>query len=201
MTTSPVLPGGRLRRAYRTVLRDFGKHWFLYLMFLPVLAYYVTFCYRPLYGAQIAFKNFIPARGVQGSPWVGLYHFQSFFSSIYFFRLVRNTVLISLYSLIFGFPAPILLALLMNELRSDKFKRVVQTTTYLPHFISTIVICGMILEFTSSSGVVNTFAALLGGRRVTMLVHPQYFRPVYVISGIWQEVGFGSIIYLAALTG
>ncbi len=183
------------------VQKDWKRNKHRYLMVLPVLAFYILFHYQPMYGAIIAFKQFNPAKGILGSEWVGLKHFKDFFNSIYFWRLMKNTFVISLNSLIWGFPAPIILALLINELRSRKFARIVQTVTYLPHFISLVVICGMIREFVSDTGVITQFFTLLGMDNINMLTKPKLFMPIYVISGIWQEIGWGSIIYLAALTG
>ena len=189
------------RRFFVRLKEDLRRHWVLYLLFLPVLSYYVIFCYVPMYGVQIAFRNYIPAKGITGSAWVGFKQFKSFFTGVYFFRLMRNTLLISLYSLIFGFPAPIVFALLLNELRSRAFKRVVQTCTYMPHFLSLVVVCGMIADFTSRDGMIGRVIGALGGTPTSYLLYPQYFRTVYVASGIWQGMGWGSIIYLAALTG
>ena len=180
---------------------DLRRYRYVYIMAIPVILYYALFMYLPMYGAQIAFKVYSPGKGIVGSQWVGLSHFVKFFSSYYFARLIRNTLLISLYSLLFSFPAPILLALLLNELRSASFKRCVQTVSYLPHFISTMVICGMIIDFTRSDGLINDVLAIFGGTRETMLLNPARFRSIYIISDIWQGVGWGSIIYLSALTG
>lgn len=177
------------------------RHGELYLIALPVVAYYIVFHYVPMYGAQIAFKNFAPAAGIAGSPWVGFKHFADFFGSIYFARVLKNTLTISITSLVFGFPAPIILALLINELRSRRFSRTVQLITYMPHFISLVVVCGMILEFTSRTGLVSVVLSYVGVPAKTMLNDATLFVPIYVISGIWQNVGWGSIIYLAALTG
>jgi len=182
-------------------LREMTKNGQLYLIALPVIAYYVIFHYAPMYGAQIAFKDFTPAGGIAGSPWVGFKHFEDFFGSIYFIRVLKNTLTISITSLVFGFPAPIILALLINELRSRRFSRTVQLITYMPHFISMVVICGMILEFTSQSGLISVVLSWFGIPAKTMLNDAGLFVPIYVISGIWQGVGWGSIIYLAALTG
>lgn len=181
--------------------RNIQKYRIVYLMALPVLAYYILFHYAPMYGASIAFKHYIPSRGIQASAWVGLKHFDSFFHSYYFERLIRNTLLISLYSIAFGFPAPILLALLLNEVKSSWYKRTVQTITYLPHFLSMTVICGMILNFFASSGAVNSILTALGGEKRAFLLDPSYFRSIYIGSDIWQGVGWGSIVYLAALSG
>lgn len=182
------------------IKRDFKIHKSLYLLAIPGIAYYVIFHYVPMYGATIAFKDFSPLRGILGSPWVGFIHFESFFRSYYFWRLIRNTLLLNFYNLLFGFPAPIILALLLNEVRVQAFKKTVQTISYLPHFISTVVICGMIVDFTSSRGVIVDLIAAVGGERANLLARAEYFRMIYVSSGIWQQVGWGTIIYLAALT-
>lgn len=179
---------------------DIIRNKYIYIMALPVVAYYIIFHYAPMYGAIIAFKEFNPALGIMGSPWVGFKHFKSFFEGVYFWRLVRNTLLISVYSLIWGFPAPIILALLLNEVKNKYFKRTVQTVSYLPHFISLVVVCGIIKDFTSTDGVINDIIEFLGGERTNFLMIPEWFRPIYVGSGIWQGVGWGSIIYLAAIT-
>jgi len=181
--------------------RDMQKNWSLYLLALPVILFYALFCYKPMYGALIAFKDFTPRQGFAGSPWVGLEHFVRFFQSPNFFRLVRNTFLISFYNLIFGFPAPIALALLLNEVRNQLYKRTVQTITYLPHFISIIVITGMITDFSLSSGLFNDLIEFFGGRRFPLLQTPGLYRTIYVASDIWQSVGWGTIIYLSALSG
>lgn len=180
---------------------DFQRNRALYLMALPVLAFYIIFHYVPMYGAIIAFKDFSPMKGILGSEWIGIQHFKDFFGSIYFSRILFNTLNISISTLIFGFPAPIILALLINELRSKVFSRTVQTVTYMPHFVSLVVICGLIKEFTLDTGVVNQVLSVFGWKPVSMLNKPELFVPIYVISNIWQEVGWGSIIYLAALTG
>lgn len=172
-------------------------------MILPVLAYYIIFCYAPMYGASIAFKDYKSKLGIIGSPWAQPFykHFQTFLTMPYFKRLILNTLNISINSLVWGFPAPILLALLINELKSKTFTKISQTITYLPHFISMVVICGMIKSFTDRAGFVNDLIAFFGGTRTTMLGQKSYFVPVYVISNIWQEIGWGSIIYLSALAG
>ena len=186
-------------------LKTFGRNIYkwriVYLMFIPVAAYYVIFHYVPMYGALIAFKNYTPATGFANAPWVGLAHIADFFKSYYFVRLIRNTLTISLTSLIFGFPAPILLALLLNEVRSSGYKRVVQTVTYFPHFLSIMVVCGMLLNFFARDGLVNDVIVSLGGERKDFLLNANAFVPLYVGSGIWQSIGWGSIVYLAALSG
>lgn len=168
-------------------------------MMIPVIAYYVIFHYGPMYGAIIAFKDFTPVKGILGSDWVGLKHFEEFFGSYYFLRVLKNTVLISLYTLIFEFPAPIILALLINEVRRRYFKRVVQTITYMPYFISLVVICGIITDFTNADGLINRLFMLFGYDGQAMLQKPELFRPIYVMSEIWQRIGWESIIYIAAL--
>lgn len=182
------------------IIRDFKKYKYLYLMVLPVIAYYIVFHYAPLYGATIAFKNFSPSKGIMGSPWVGFKHFKSFLTSFYFWRVFRNTLMINILELIFAFPAPIILALLLNEIKNSVFKRTIQTITYMPHFISLVVVCGMIVDFTASEGVINSIITSLGGQKILFLQKPEYFRGIYVASGIWQGIGWGSIIYLAALS-
>lgn len=180
---------------------DFKRNRALYLLVLPVLIFYIIFHYKPMYGAIIAFKDYSPGLGVAKSPWVGFANFTRFFKGPYFWRLIRNTLLLSLYNLIFGFPAPIILALLLNEVRNKKFKSITQTVTYLPHFISMIVVTGMITNFCMSNGLFNDIIVLLGGERSPLLQNPNLYRTIYVVSGIWQEVGWGSIIYLSALSG
>nr|WP_229692388.1 ABC transporter permease subunit [Paenibacillus radicis (ex Gao et al. 2016)] len=172
---------------------------YLYLMMIPVVAYYIVFHYAPMYGALIAFKEYTPMKGILGSDWVGLKHFNDFFNSYYFVRILKNTLIISLYSLLFEFPAPIILALLINEVRSKAFKRVAQTITYMPYFISLVVICGIITDFTNADGVINRLFMLFGYDGQAMLQKPELFRPIYILSEIWQRIGWESIIYIAAL--
>ena len=179
---------------------DFKRNQAIYLMAVPVLAYYILFHYAPMYGAIIAFKDFSPGKGIIGSPWVGFKHFVDFFNNYYFWTILRNTLLINIYGLLWGFPAPIIFALLLNELRNNSFKRTVQTVTYLPHFISIIVICGLIRNFTGTDGLINDIISSFGGERSNLLTRPEMFRTVYISSGIWQGIGWGSIIYLAALS-
>ena len=184
------------------VIKDFKRNKYLYLMVIPVIGFYIVFHYKPMYGAIISFKDYNPGKGIIGSEWVGFKHFLDFFNSYHFWRVLRNTLLISVYSIIFGFPAPIILALLINELRNKAFKKTVQTISYLPHFISLVVICGMITDFTSRGGIISNFLVkIFGFPEASLLQFPEYFRTIYISSNIWQEVGWGSIIYLAALTG
>ncbi|OXM85250.1 sugar ABC transporter permease [Paenibacillus rigui] len=179
--------------------RDFLLNKYLYVMMIPVIIYYAIFHYGPMIGAVIAFKDYAPMKGIWGSDWVGLKHFYDFFSTYYFWRILKNTLLISVYTLCFEFPMPIILALLINEVRNQVFKRFVQTVTYMPYFISLVVICGMIKDFTNSDGIINTLVTFLGGDGKAMLQKPELFRSIYVISEIWQKIGWESIIYIAAL--
>lgn len=181
--------------------RDFKRHWQLYLIMLPVLAWYLLFCYAPLYGLAAAFQRFNIRRGVAGSAWIGLKNFKDFFGSYYFGRVLGNTLRLNLADLLFAWPTSILFALLLNEIRCSGFKRSVQTLTYLPHFISTVVVCGLISDFSAVNGVFNDVAAALGGARVSLLTKPGLFTPIYVLSNIWSGMGYGSIIYLAAIGG
>lgn len=175
---------------------------YLVLLVLPVLVYYAIFHYIPMYGVIIAFKQFKPLKGILGSDWAGFYYFQLFFESAYFWRLLKNTLLLSIYSLLWGFPVPIVFALLLNELKEGLFKKSVQTISYLPHFISIVVICGMIVNFTSpKGGVINTMLGWLGIAPIPFLTEPSWFRDIYISSSIWQSFGWSSIIYLAAIAG
>ena len=170
-------------------------------MLLPVLIHYIIFHYLPMYGIVIAFKDFRAGLGILGSPWAGLKYFRQFFESYYFLRLIRNTFLINLFDLFWGFPAPIILALLLNELRSNSFKRVVQSISYLPHFISVVITVGFIVDFFSHKGLINNFLSMFGMTPINFLIEPSWFRTLYIGSGIWQGIGWGSIIYLAAISG
>jgi putative aldouronate transport system permease protein len=183
------------------IRKDFIKHKYVYLMAVPILAYYIIFCYIPMYGVSIAFQDFSVKLGYFKSPWVGFKYFKEFFNSYYFWRLLKNTLLLNIYDLICGFPAPIILALLLNEVKNKWFKSTVQTISYLPHFISMVVICGMILDFTATDGLINTILSYFGVTPSNLMVKPELFRTIYIGSGIWQGVGWGSIIYLAALAG
>jgi putative aldouronate transport system permease protein len=184
-----------------TIRNDFGKNWMLYVMILPVLAYYVLFHYGPMYGAIIAFKDYSPSTGIWASDWIGFANFRDFFDGYYFERIFKNTILISVYTLVFEFPAPILLALLINELRNRTFRRIVQSVSYMPYFISLVVICGMIKDFTNTNGIIHQFFGLFGYEGGAMLQNAAFFRPIYVFSEIWQRIGWESIIYIAALAG
>ncbi|MDN8592750.1 ABC transporter permease subunit [Paenibacillus sp. 11B] len=188
----------RKRQKWNPILRN----WQLYLLISPVVAYYIVFQYLPMYGIQIAFKDFIATKGIWGSPWVGFEHFERFFHSYFFWRLIRNTLGLGLYSLAVGFPVPIILALLMNEVRAEKFKKFVQTITYAPHFLSTVVVVGMMMMFLSPRyGIINHFIGMFGGTPINFLSEPSWFKTLFVMSDVWQTMGWSSIIYLAALAG
>ncbi|GAA0178882.1 ABC transporter permease subunit [Clostridium sediminicola] len=180
--------------------KDLKKNKNLYIMLIPVILYYLIFHYQPMYGVQIAFKNYSFRKGILGSDWVGLTHIKSFFNSYYFVRLLRNTLTLSVNDLIWGFPAPIILALLINEIRGNRFKRLAQSITYLPHFISLVVVCGMIKDFFSINGLVNNVITHFGGQAINFFALGKYFAPIYVGTNIWQQLGWSTIIYLAALT-
>lgn len=188
---------GMFFNAKKTFLEDYQ----LWLLALPVIIYFIVFHYIPMYGVQIAFKDFYAAKGILGSPWVGLKHFQRFFSSYQFIRLIKNTIGLSFYQLIAGFPVPIILALMLNQTKNKKFKKVVQTVTYAPHFISLVVLAGMVILFLSpSSGVINFFLQKLGFQSINFMAKPELFKSIYVFSGIWQNMGWSAIIYLSALS-
>lgn len=178
------------------LLRDYQ----LYLLALPAIVYLFIFNYIPMYGASIAFKSFNAVEGILGSPWAGFQHFERFFNSYQFWTLIKNTIGLSLYELIVGFPIPILLALLLNQTRSKRFKSLVQTVTYAPHFISIVVMVGMLFLFLSPrSGIINHIIVAFGGEPILFMGDPAYFKSIYVFSGIWQSMGWASILYLAAL--
>ncbi|GHV06632.1 sugar ABC transporter permease [Spirochaetia bacterium] len=177
------------------------RHWQLYLLLLVPLAWVIVFKYAPMYGLQIAFKDYMIRVGFWGSKWAGLKHFKAFIGSYYFPRLIGNTIGISLYSLLAGFLPPIILAIALNECRMIFFKKTVQMITYAPYFLSTVIIAGILTQMLSLNGVVNILIAALGGQRVSFLGEAQLFKSIYVWSGIWQNTGYSSIIYIAALAG
>ncbi|MEG1426633.1 MAG: ABC transporter permease subunit [Oscillospiraceae bacterium] len=185
--------------------RVWDKIWrnrYIYLMILPVVIYFVVFKYWPMGWLAIAFKDYKILKGFSGSEWIGLQHFQTLFSNPDFFKLIGNTLLLNIYSLAFCFTSPIIFAILLNEIKNSAFKRVTQTISYLPHFLSTVIMVSMVMTFLSPSlGVLNNIMSSMGLEKINFLSEPQYFRTIMVISGIWQQVGWGSIIYLSALTG
>lgn len=183
-------------------MKEWNKNKYIYLLAIPVILYFLIFAYGPMYGILMAFQDYSIADGIAGSPFIGLDNFIRFFESHYFWRLLRNTLLLSIQNIIWGFPAPIILALLLNEIKSKHFKKAVQTITYLPHFISLVVVCGMLHQFLSRTGFITSFLSSIGlVEQTNLLAVPEYFRTIYVVSGIWQEIGWGTIIYLAALAG
>ena len=183
------------------VKKDWSKYKTLYFLFIPVLIYYIVFQYGSMFGLIIAFEDYKPRLGFFGSTFVGLKHFKNFFQDYYFKRTLSNTIRISVTNLIFTFPCPILLAIFISELRSRKYSKFVQTVTYIPHFVSVVVVTSILMDLTSRTGAVTTFLSYFGFEPVTMLNEPKYFLPLYIISNIWQNVGWNSIIYLAALLG
>lgn len=184
------------------ILRNIVRDKELLLLMMIPFAYYIIFHYQPMYGMIIAFKDYSISRGILRSEWVGLKWFMQFFNSFYFHRLLKNTFVLSIYQLVFGFPVPIIFALLVNEVKNKNYKKAVQTITYLPHFISIVVVVGMMVNFLSpNEGVVNLLLEKLGFEYINFMSEPAWFRFLYVGSGIWQNFGFGSIIYLAAIAG
>ena len=191
--------GGFMTRA----VRDLRRNKYIYLMIIPVVLWYFLFCYLPMYGIVIAFQNFSLSGGITGSDWVGLKHFRDFFNSVFAVRVTFNTVYLNVLGLLIGFPAPIIFALLLNELRNEKFKKVSQTISYMPHFISLVVVCGLMRIFSDKEGVLSYLYTVFTGKPVVqnLIDTPGMYRPMYVLSGVWQSVGFSSIIYLSAISG
>ena len=186
----------------KRTLSTIKRHWQLYVMLLLVVAYFGIFKYWPMYGVQIAFRQYKAKLGIWGSPWIGWKNFNRFFSSYYCGRLIRNTLKINIYSVIFSFWVPIVLALMISELRGTRFKKTLQMVTYAPHFLSVTVLVGMIqLFFATGSGMVNLARNAIGLESVAYLTEPKYFLPLYIISGIWQQSGWSSVIYIAAIAG
>ncbi len=181
--------------------RDFRSNKYIYIMLLPVVVYLCIFSYAPMYGIVIAFKNYKPRLGILESPWVGMKYFKEFTSSMYFGRTLKNTLALSGLNLLFGFMAPIIFAVLLNEIRNMRFKKLVQTITYLPHFITTVIIASLILVFTNSDGFITQIVNTLTGHTGSLIGDKNCFRAIYVISDIWQGFGWGSIVYLATIAG
>lgn len=184
----------------QAIRKDFKKNKVIYLMALPAIIYFLLFAYLPMSGLIMAFQNYKPKLGILGSPFVGLKHFRAFFSDPFFGRLVYNTLAISFWELLVAFPLTIIFALLLNEIRSRGFKRTIQTVSYMPYFISMVVVSGMIIDFCKSKGIITQIVAFFTNNTQNILSIPSYWRPLYIISGIWQGIGFGSIIYIAALS-
>lgn len=183
------------------LVKNYRQNPLLYWMLAPVLLYVLIFNYVPMFGLVISFQDYSLTRGVMGSKWIGLKNFEDFFSSMYFGRTLGNTLILSGLDLLVCFPAPIILALMLNEVSCLRFKKTIQTVSYMPHFISMVVVAGLIKEFCSSTGVVAQFVQLLGGTPQSYISQPQYFRAIFTVSQVWQTIGFNSIVFLAALSG
>ena len=181
--------------------RDWIRNRALYIMVIPVLLFYILFHYKPMYGTIMAFMDYNPRLGFEGSEWIGFDNFARFFSSPYCMQVIGNTLILSVYGIVIGFPAPIILALLLNELKFPKYKKLVQTVTYLPHFISLVVVTGIVKDFTMSTGLITDIVVFFGGERQSLIQNPDLYRTIYIASDIWQGIGWGSIIYLSALAG
>lgn len=195
-------PSGKRSEIGRAAKRSFRRHWQLYLLVIPPVLYFIIFKYLPMANAVLAFKNYNVLKGIWGSPWVGTQYFEMFFRNPAFVTLIKNTLYISFYQLIVGFPIPILLALALNEVKSARFKKTVQMVTYAPYFISTVVMVSIIMLFLSPRlGIVNTITGALGFEAINYLGEPGMFRTVYVLSDVWQTMGYSAVIYLAALAG
>lgn len=180
----------------------FKNNWQLYVLILPAIIYFIVFNYMPLYGIQIAFKDFKAVFGISGSKWVGFKHFENFFHAYYFKRLLANTLLLNVYNLLWSFPVPIILAILLNQIKGPKIKRFIQTSIYVPYFISTVVLAGMLYIFLSpTSGIFNILRQALGMKAVDFMSDAKAFRTIYIVSGIWQLAGWGTILYIASLSG
>jgi putative aldouronate transport system permease protein len=187
---------------FMRIVYHLRREWQIYLMLIPTLVWFIVFLYKPMYGLQIAFKDYSIFKGVANSPWIGWEHFTYLFDNDQFIRAVSNTIKISALNLLFGFPAPIILALMFNEILHATYKRTAQTIVYLPHFISSVIIAGIVITaFSPSVGIVNTVLGWLGIEPIYFLTKPEWFRPIFVGTGIWQEAGFGSIVFLAAIAG
>ncbi|MGI6692067.1 MAG: ABC transporter permease [Christensenellales bacterium] len=201
MTTNDVLmKGSRKQNISKLLWRDR----YLYLLLIPAVLYYIIFKFAPLYGIQIAFKDYKMNLGIWGSEWVGLENFHRLFRSSMFYRVFRNTLTLNIYSLVFGFPAPIILALMLNEIRSMRYKRIVQSVVYIPHFFSWVVLSGMVANLLSPShGIINVILKSITGMKegIYFLADSKWWPIVFVATGIWKEVGWGTIIYLAAISG
>ncbi|WP_283153792.1 ABC transporter permease [Guptibacillus hwajinpoensis] len=187
----------KVNSSWKKVLHNYE----LYLFLLPTLIYFIVFHYVPMYGVLIAFQDYMPTLGVSGSPWVGFEHFERFFNSFQFWTLLENTLELSVLQLLFGFPLPIMIALLLNQLRNQRYKKFVQTVIYAPHFISVVVLVGMVYVFFSPNGLINNFLMIFGAEPVHFMSQAGWFKPLYISSGLWQETGWAAIIYLAALAG
>lgn len=192
---------GEKKFTWFSIKKDMRQHWSLYLMALPLITFFILFAYLPMGGLLMAFENYKPNKGFFGSEFVGLKNFIDFFSSPYAYRTIRNTLVISFLQLLIEFPIVIIFALLINEIKQGAFRKTVQMLTYMPYFISMVVMAGIIVDFVKSTGVIGQFVGLFIGKPVNLLSDPKYWRPLYIITNLWQGLGFGSIIYVAALSG
>ena len=181
--------------------RRMKRYQYIYIMLIPVVAYYIIFHYSSIYYALIAFQNYKPMRGIAGSRWVGFANFEEFLTSIYAWRVIRNTLLINSYQILFSFTSSILFALMINQMFAKRYKSLIQTVTYMPHFISIVVVCGLLTEFCQSDSLFNDVLAFFGAERSSLLANPGNFRTIFVGSDMWQNMGWGTIIYLATLSG
>lgn len=193
----------KVKNSFKNILpRSVRKNWDLYLLILPAVIYFILLKYLPMYGIQIAFKDYSGVKGIMGSPWVGFKHFMRFFKNYQFATLIGNTLGINIFSLLFSFPVPIIFALLLNEVRSKWLKKSVQFITFAPHFLSTVVVVGMVMSFLSpSTGLINHLIEAFGGKSIYFMGEPSMFKEIYIASGIWQNMGFDAVIYIAALSG
>lgn len=202
MASRKMQPIPKRKTEREWIFGDFQKNWQLYVMITLPVIFILVFAYFPMYGAQIAFRNFIPSKGIWGSPWVGLQHFKRFVNTYQFWLLMKNTILISIYALLAGLPVPILLAIGLNYVKNKYFKKTVQMVTYMPHFISVVVMVGIIMQvFNNQTGVINNLLQMATGHKVNFLGEPKYFRSLYVWTGVWQGAGWSSILYISALSG
>lgn len=200
MRSGKIMAGSNVTIKKKSLLARMASYKFIYILLLPTLLYYIIFRYLPMFGNVIAFQNYSITKGIFGSRFVGFDNFVAFLTNYKFWQLLKNTLCINAYDLLIGFPAPIILALLLNEVRYLRFKKTVQTITYMPHFISTVVISSLVLTFLSSEGMINEFLGLFGIEPISFMTEPKYFYSIYVFSGVWQSVGWNSIIYIAAMS-
>ncbi len=200
MAQTTTRPPSRHSLSYR-FRRAFKRDWQLWVLLIPAIVFFIVFCYFPMYGVQIAFRDYKAVFGITGSKWVGLKHFRTFFNSYYCGRMFKNTILLNVYGLLFGFPIPIILSIMLNQLNNKRFKGFTQTAIYVPHFISTVVLAGMIyLFFSPTNGIINKLIVACGGESIYFLIEEDWFRPLFIGSDIWQNAGWNTILYIATLT-
>lgn len=198
MKKLPVKGAGSKKNGFVQNMKNYKEY---YIMMIPGILFFLVFCYGPMYGLVIAFQNYYPLKGISGSEWVGMKHFMRLFSDPFFLSVLKNTIVISIYKLLVCFPAPIILCLVLNEIKNARFKKVAQSISYLPHFVSWVVVSGIIIEFLSPTrGPINILLQNLGFENIFFVAEPKYFRGVLVLSDMWKSIGWGSIVYLAAVT-